>query len=180
MRQDRIDPNKKGPVIKAASLRKQKGKSPSPVVIVGRDPDDPITYSMAVQKQIHHFIEKYNLRCSIVRFERRAPWVSLSSEDFLSDAFRDTFAHVLHWPTMCATQDLSERCMEKHASRLDWKAVSRRQKMSQGFILRHRDQLDIDILQHRGIMTPQKLDNLVEEDTIQERFELLDFEMKGE
>lgn len=175
MRQDRIDPSVKGPVIKNSGP-KRKVATKRPQVIVGRHPKDPIPYSQAVQKQIQYFIQKYNLRCSIMQFEICASWRDLSREEFLSDAFRDAFADLLHWPTMCLAQTLSEECMEKHEKKLNWGAVSRRQNLSKPFILRHQKQLDIDVLVDRGLITKEELAEMIDDDSVGSRFELMDFD----
>ena len=101
---------KKGPVFKNKNKNNRHGTNcnDSNRVIVGRSPNDPIPYSWSVQKSVEHYITKYDLKCSLLRFPMVAPWNKLLVDNKVSNEFLDVFASRATWSIACQYQKLSE------------------------------------------------------------------------
>lgn len=179
---------KKGPVIKNTNKKNRHGTNcnDSNRVITGRSPDDPIPYSFSVQKSVEHYITKYKLKCSLLRFPMLAPWHTLLMENKVSNEFIDTFAPRVNWSIVCRHQKLSEALMDKYSHLMDWPQVSYYQKFSKKFIIKHIDDLEMDvIINHRFLISQAEIDEIKKEekekeefleggDEIEDRFDILD------
>lgn len=180
--------SKKGPVVKNTNKKNRHGTNCNDQsrVLVGKSPNDHIPYSLSVQKSVSHYIQQYDLKCSILQFPMRVPWHRLLSENELSNEFLDVFASRVNWSVACRYQKLSEELMNKYVHLLDWPMVSLYQKFSKKFISKHLGNLDIGVLiNHRFLITQVELDELRKQehdkqdflkggDEIEDRFEILD------
>ena len=179
---------KKGPIIKNTNKKNRHGTNcnDSNRVIVGRSPNDPIPYSFAVQKSVEHYITKYDLKCSLLRFPMVAPWNKLLVDNKVSNEFLDVFASRANWSIACQYQKLSEKLMNKYSHLMDWFVVSYYQKLSKSFIIENLNELDLNIIMdHRFLITQEEIDNLQKKDKekkefveggdeIENRFDILD------
>jgi len=165
--------SKKGPIIKNTNKNNRHGTNcnDSNRVIVGRSPNDPIPYSFAVQKSVEHYITKYDLKCSLLRFPMVAPWANLLSENKVSNEFIDVFASRVNWSAACRYQKLSESLMEKYSHFMDWAQASYYQTFSKKFIMKHMDDLTMDvIINQRFLISQDEIDEINKKEEEKEKF----------
>lgn len=180
--------SKKGKVFKNTNKKNRHGTNcnDSNRVITGRSPNDPIPYSFSVQKSVEHYITKYQLKCSLLRFPMLAPWSKLIGHNKVSNEFIDTFASRINWSIACRSQKLSEALMDKYSHLMDWSQASHYQKFSKKFIVKHIDDLEMDvIMNHRFLISQEEIEPLKklkkekeeflkDGEEIEDRFDILD------
>ena len=164
---------RKGPIIKNKNKnnRHRTNCNDSSRVIVGRSPNDSIYYSWSVQKSVEHYIKQYDLKCSLLQFPIRVPWVKLLTNNKISNEFLDVFSNNVNWSIACRYQKLSKNLMEKYAKLLDWNMVSLYQKLSKRFIIKHCEDLNMDVIMNqRFLISSEEIDNLKEKEKEKEEF----------
>jgi len=168
------DPSRKGPVVKSKNKKNRHGTNcnDDSRVIVGMHPNDPIPYSVSVQKSVSHYILKYDLKCSVMAFPYRMNLNRLATENKLTQEFMNAFADHFRWDIICSKQKLSESFMEKHADRMSWKVASIYQSFSKEFILKHMKDLDMDVIvNQRFLISQEEIDEKKEQDKKLEKYD---------